>query len=221
MNKNLFVVLLSLILCVQYSYSFMFEVRAADEKCIVEEFRQDTLVNGKFEVSDRLSKNIAFQYEVVMASMQMKFYVRGPTGDLILVNHDASTGVIAFNAQEAGDYSFCFLDNYRPGAQAMPLSRTVSLEIKTGVEANDYSDVITKGQLKPSEIELKKIEDVVDSIKVEILYMKNREETMRNTNESTNSRVANLSIFCFFVLIGSAAFQINYLKRYFKQRKLI
>lgn len=75
MNKTLLVVLLALILCVQYSYSFMFEVRAADEKCIVEEFRQDTLVNGKFEVSDRLSKNIAFQYEVVMASMQMKFYV--------------------------------------------------------------------------------------------------------------------------------------------------
>ncbi|EGC37353.1 hypothetical protein DICPUDRAFT_94091 [Dictyostelium purpureum] len=219
MNK-IFIVL-SLLFLVQSAYSIMFEVRAADEKCIVEEFRQDTLVNGNFEVSDKLSRNMAFPYEVVMSSMQMKFYVRGPTGDMISVNHDATKGVIAFNAQEPGDYSFCFLDNYRPGAQAMPLSRTVSLSIKTGVEANDYSDVITKGQLKPSEIELKKIEDVVDAIKTEILYMKNREETMRNTNESTNSRVANLSIFCFFVLIASAFFQISYLKKYFKQKKLI
>ncbi|KAF2071258.1 hypothetical protein CYY_007416 [Polysphondylium violaceum] len=220
MKGTLAVIALTLLL-VQCSYSFMFEVIAAHEKCLTEEFRQDTLVNGKFEVSDRLSKNIAYPTDIVMNSMQMRFYVRDPNGDLPFDNHDARKGPFTFNAHVPGEYQFCFLDNYKPGALVMPLSRTVSLEYKTGVEANDFSDVVTKGQLKPSEAELRKIEDVVESIKEDIMYMKTREETMRNTNESTNSRVKWLSFFCFFLLIGSAFFQINYLKRYFKQRKLI
>ncbi|EGG21805.1 emp24/gp25L/p24 family protein [Cavenderia fasciculata] len=201
--------------------SFMFEVRPAEEKCMIEEFRKDTLVSGKFEVSDRLSKNVDYPTELVMANMQLRFYIRDPTQQLLFDNHDAKNGPFAFTAQDGGEYYFCFTDNYKPHASVMPLSRTVSLEIKTGADANDYTDLMNKGHLKLSEVELKKIEDSVDKIKEEVLYMKTREETMRNTNESTNARVAWLAVFCIIVLIGTGAFQINYLKRYFKQRKLI
>eukprot|EP01132_Coremiostelium_polycephalum_P007570 gene7570-9306_t len=206
---------------IQCAHSFMFEARAADEKCIVEEFRANTLVNGKYEISDKLSKNLAYPHELVMNSMQMRFYIRDPSRSILFDYPDARKGPFSFNAQEAGEYHFCFLDSYRPGASIMPLSRTVSLEMKTGVEANDFQDVVTKGQLQPAEAELKMIEEAVDKIKEEVLYMKSREETMRDTNESTNARVAWLTFFCLVVLISTGAFQITYLKRYFKQRKLI
>eukprot|EP01133_Synstelium_polycarpum_P003436 gene3436-3901_t len=199
----------------------MFEIRPAEEKCIIEEYRKDTMVTGKFEISDRLSKNVAYPTELVMASMQMKFYIRDPHMGLLLNEQDAKKGPFAFNAQEAGEYYFCFLDAYKTHSSIMPLSRTISLDIKSGADANDYTELATKGNLKPSEVELRKVEDVVDKIKQEMLYMKGREETMRNTNESTNGRVAWLAVFCILVLIASATFQINYLKRYFKQRKLI
>jgi emp24/gp25L/p24 family/GOLD len=47
------------------------------------------------------------------------------------------------------------------------------------------------------------------------------EEEMRDTNESTNSRVVWLTIFSTVVLVGTAIFQILYLKRYFQVKKLI
>ncbi|GAM25157.1 hypothetical protein SAMD00019534_083320, partial [Acytostelium subglobosum LB1] len=219
--RSIVIVCLLAVIAIQAAHSFMFEVRPAEEKCLVEEFRRDTLVKGSYDISDKLSKNIAYPTELIMQSMQMKVYIRDAHGSLLHDNQDAKSSNFAFTAHEAGEYLFCFLDAYRPHASVMPLSRTVRLEIKSGAEAHDYTDLITKGTLKPSEVELKKIEDSVDSIKNELMYMKGREETMRNTNESTNSRVAWLAIFCIFVLIGTATFQITYLKRYFKQRKLI
>ncbi|KYQ90923.1 emp24/gp25L/p24 family protein [Tieghemostelium lacteum] len=222
MKSNFIILSLFILFTIQYAHSFMFEVRPGpDEKCIIEEFRADTLVNGDYEVSDKITKNLAYPSELVMNSMSMRFSIRDPRTGLLFDKNDAKKGSFSFTAQEAGEYFFCFQDSYIPGAPIMPLGRTVSLNMKTGIEANDFSDVVTKGQLQPSEVELKKIEEVVDKIKEEILYMRGREETMRNTNESTNARVAWLTALCLFVLIGTAGFQITYLKRYFKQRKLI
>ena len=52
-------------------------------------------------------------------------------------------------------------------------------------------------------------------------YMKTREEEMRDTNESTNSRVLYFSIFSMCCLIGLATWQVLYLRKFFKAKKLI
>ena len=52
-------------------------------------------------------------------------------------------------------------------------------------------------------------------------YMKQREEEMRDTNESTNSRVLYFSIFSMCCLIGLATWQVLYLRKFFKSKKLI
>lgn len=53
-------------------------------------------------------------------------------------------------------------------------SRTVSLSIKSGVEARDYEEVARKENLKPLELELVKIEDAANRVKEDVLYMKQR-----------------------------------------------
>ena len=44
-------------------------------KCISEELRRDVLISGQFEVSDKLSRNPAFPYEIITRSFQMEFVV--------------------------------------------------------------------------------------------------------------------------------------------------
>ena len=44
---------------------------------------------------------------------------------------------------------------------------------------------------------------------------------MRDTNESTNSRVLYFSIFSMCCLLGLATWQVLYLRKYFKSKKLI
>ena len=51
--------------------------------------------------------------------------------------------------------------------------------------------------------------------------MKQREEEMRSTNESTNSKVLYFSVFSMGCLMSLAIWQVLYLRRYFKAKKLI
>uniref|UniRef100_A0A673G5W7 Transmembrane p24 trafficking protein 10 n=1 Tax=Sinocyclocheilus rhinocerous TaxID=307959 RepID=A0A673G5W7_9TELE len=50
-------------------------------------------------------------------------------------------------------------------------------------------------KLKPLEVELRRLEDLSESVVNDFAYMKKREEEMRDTNESTNTRVLYFSIF--------------------------
>ena len=52
-------------------------------------------------------------------------------------------------------------------------------------------------------------------------HMRQREEEMRDTNESTNSRVLYFSIFSMCCLLALATWQVLYLRKYFKSKKLI
>ena len=71
------------------------------------------------------------------------------------------------------------------------------------------------------QLELRRLEDLSESIVNDFAYMRAREEEMRDTNESTNSRVFYFSIFSMICLLGLAVAQVLYLKKYFKSKKLI
>ncbi len=61
-------------------------------------------------------------------------------------------------------------------------NREVFLNIKHGVEAKNYEDIAKAEKLKPLEVELRRLEDLSESIVQDFAYMRQREEEMRNTN---------------------------------------
>lgn len=103
----------------------------------------------------------------------------------------------------------------------MPQPREVHIEMKHGIEAKNYDQVASVSKLKPLELELQKLEDLSASIVEDFEYMKKREQSMRDTNESTNARIFYLSIFSMLCLLGLAVWQIIYLRQFFKAKKLI
>ena len=54
--------------------------------------------------------------------------------------------------------------------------------------------------MKPIEVELRRIEDVVTEIVHDMEYLKLREQSLRNTNESTNERVKGFAILTSITL---------------------
>ena len=103
----------------------------------------------------------------------------------------------------------------------MSKSGTVELDLKRGIEAKNYDEVAKAEQLKPLEITMRRLEDLSLHIYNGFADMKKREEEMRSTNESTNSRVLYFSVFSMFCLVGLAMWQVMYLKKYFKTKRLI
>ena len=147
-------------------------------------------------------------------------------------------GKFAFTTDKDDIFEICFISrvpsNMRGGRHE------VFLDMKHGVEAKNYENLGDAAKLKPLEVELKRLEDLSESIVQDFAYMRRREEEMRDTNESTNSRVLYFSIFSMCCLLGLATWQVSqynhwnyfcfyprsylqvlYLRKYFKSKKLI
>lgn len=92
----------------------------------------------------------------------------------------------------------------------------MELDIDIGADAKDWSAIQATEKLKPVETELRRIEELVQEIVREMDYLRSREQKLRDTNESTNTRVKWFGIGTTTLLIGLWIWQILYLRAYFR-----
>jgi hypothetical protein len=161
----------------------------------------------------------------VLPGLPTHLDVKDTKGHTLYNKEDATKGRFAFTTEEYDIFDVCF-ETKLPHGQKMNLSpqhtsKEVSIKLKHGVETKDYDALAKANQLKPLEVELSRLEDLSHAIVTDFAYMKQREEEMRDTNESTNNKVLYFSIFSMFCLMSLAIWQVLYLRRYFKAKKLI
>jgi len=206
MNQVIFSWIVILGVSVHLGDSLMFHLQPNTRKCLREEIHKDVLVSGDFEIGE----------------------VHGQTVDLAVVDSKggflwkkdhAEKGRFTFTTDEYEVYEICFSSRVPHGQSGFP--QEVYLSTKHGVEAKSYEGLDEAAKLKPLEVELKRLEDLSESIVKDFGFMKQREEEMRDTNESTNSRVLYFSIFSMLCLLGLATWQVLYLRQFFKSKKLI
>lgn len=185
-----------------------FYVPANGKKCLKEEIHKNIVVTGEYEISEGIGYTTSVH---VTDTRGHTLFKRENFQDL--------KGKFAFTADEYDIFEIC-ISNHAPANQHGQ-QREVALSMKHGVEAKNYEDLAKAEKLKPLEVELRRLEDLSDAIVKDFAFMRQREEEMRNTNESTNSRVLYLSIFSMICLLGLAAWQILFLRNYFKAKKLI
>lgn len=151
---------------------------------------------------------------------QLNIYVRDSNGNEYRRKRDFAGEVqVAFTAPQSTAFDVCF-ENLAQ-ANGRSLSRSIELDIESGSEARDWNKIQASEKLKPVEVDLRRIEELTDEIVDELNYLKAREERLRDTNESTNRRVRNFSMAVIFVLVALGAWQINYLKSYFRAKHII
>ena len=109
---------------------------------------------------------------------------------------------------------FCYTNG--PVETVMNPSRHIELDIDIGADARDWSAIQAQEKLKPVEVELKRIEELVGEIVVEMDYLRTREQKLRDTNESTNERVKWFAFGTMGMLVGLGAWQVVYLRAYFR-----
>ncbi|CAM0138697.1 unnamed protein product [Umbelopsis sp. WA50703] len=129
---------------------------------------------------------------------------------------------LAFNTHADASIIVCFTntlsEGFKPNAG---YKRTIDVDYDIGAEALDYSKIAKAEKLQPLELELRKLEKVVQEIWDEMEYLKKREAKMRDTNESTNERVQWFSTLTLFALVSLGTWQVMYLRRFFKRKRLI
>lgn len=171
-----------------------------------EEIHKDVLVTGDYEISDAPGQHAYLR-------------IIDSKGHALYQKDEATKGKFAFTTEEYDMFEICFETKMIGGGHGG--EREVFVLMKHGVEAKNYEEIASAAKLKPLEVELKKLEDLSESIVNDFAYMRAREEEMRDTNESTHSRVLYFSIFSMCCLMGLATWQVVYLRRFFKAKKLI
>jgi len=197
--------LLTLLILSTVASAVRFYLHPGTKRCLKEEMRKSVICTGEYELSDGLGQRTDLQ-------------ITDSKGHSALLRESIDKGKIAVTSDEDDIYDICFT-SYSQGHQMPP--REVYIDLKHGVEAKNYDEIAAVGKLKPMELELTKLEDLSASIVQDFEYMRKREEEMRDTNESTNTRVFYLGIFSIGCLLGLATWQILYLRRFFKTKKLI
>lgn len=176
------------------------------QKCLREELRQNVLVKGDYEI-------------VSIENQFMDYIVRDSKGHILANKEDITKGKFTFSTENYDMFEICFTS--RVAGYQRGILQEVALNIKTGIEAKTYEALGEVAKLKPLELDLKMLEDLSSSIVQDFSDMKHRAEEMRNTNESTSRRVHWFSMFSICCLFGLSVWQILYLRRYFKAKKLI
>ena len=83
----------------------------------------------------------------------------------------------------------CYIDEKKIGYQPDPrYTRTIDIDFDIGSETIDYAKLAEQEKLKPMEVELRKLEDMVKDILENMEHLQAREERMRNTNGNIPSQ---------------------------------
>ncbi|XP_068157798.1 transmembrane emp24 domain-containing protein bai [Drosophila tropicalis] len=192
--------------CIWPGQSVMFHLPPNTQKCLKEDIQANQMVMGDYEVSD-------------VPGQVIDFIVRDTKGHILSKKEQITKAKFSFMSEVYDSYEICFISKVPPHQRG--IAQQVALTTKKGVETKNYEGIGEASKLKPLEVDLKRLEDLSDSIVRDFVMMRKREEEMRDTNEKTNSRVLFFSIFSMCCLLGLATWQVLYLRRYFKAKKLI
>lgn len=186
-----------------------FELQANTKKCLKEEMRKDLLVVGEYDISALPGTTIDFQ-------------ILDSKGHTALIRDNINEpGKFAVTSDKDDEYEFCFSYSSSPNTAHHLAPREVFLNVKVGIEARSYEAGPNDDKMTELDQSLTRTQDVTNSIIDDLAYLKKRESEMRDTNESTSRRVFYQSIISVIILIVLATWQILYLRRFFKARKLI
>ncbi|CAD6500888.1 BgTH12-06592 [Blumeria graminis f. sp. triticale] len=163
--------------------------------------------------------------------------VDGKKGDGMVVNMNIKDAVgnqygkpkdvvgekkMVFTSHADASFDVCFINELSGSAPAhYPATRHIELKIEIGADAKNWNEVQTTEKLKPVETELRRIEEMVAEIVFEMDYLRTREQKLRDTNESTNTRVKWFAFSTMGMLVALGVWQIFYLRAYFRSKHLI
>eukprot|EP00440_Ansanella_granifera_P029041 gb/GFBE01031546.1/.p1 GENE.gb/GFBE01031546.1/~~gb/GFBE01031546.1/.p1 ORF type:complete len:201 (+),score=60.41 gb/GFBE01031546.1/:1-603(+) len=132
----------------------------------------------------------------------------------IFSEHDRATVKTAFTTTDAGPHWVCIQNDESKPAEVL-------LTVLLGPEAKDYSQIAKKEHLEDSQVALRRVEESLRNYHSNVLYIRAREERMRQTNDSTASRVIFFCLFNVVLMIGVGGWQMLYFKRFFRSKKII
>ncbi|KAM7266774.1 hypothetical protein ACFE04_008940 [Oxalis oulophora] len=196
---------------IKHAECIMLELKSGQTKCITEDIKDNALTVAKYAIVNPVDGS------PLPDTHTLDVRVFSPNGNNYHKGDRVESGNFAFTAAEMGEYTACF---WSPD-HSPPATFTIDFDWRTGVAAKHWSKIAKKGQIDTMELELTRLQDMVQSIHDEMFYLREREEEMQLLNRATTSKMANLSFLSILVCASVAALQLWHLKNFFERKKLL
>lgn len=119
-------------------------------------------------------------------------------------------------------YEICFISKNDDVPALMMVEHVLTSDDPYDESEDNEASMIFKGEhLTPLQDQLDESIQAATSVIRELNLMERREQRMRKTADSINWRVRNFSNLSIVILILVTFFQVTYLKRYFRKKKLL
>lgn len=211
---RLFVVALLLLVCTDAVF-ITFTGVPGERKC----FSDDLLGFSRYELQYKMTRALTSFVSVA---------VTDPAGLRVLehaVVQPESRDY--FHTHDASEYTVCF--NFHKKAALSSTSLDVTFELMEERQAVSLREQVenrraAKAQLSqnsPAFAQAAYIESSLEAIHRDYLYLKQREESMRNTNEDTNTRTWAFSLVTVIVVAAVTWLRHMKLKRFLQRKKIL
>lgn len=154
-------------------------------------------------------------------SMNVEIHDDSPYMNQYGARNQLDEATFRFDTQAHANVIVCFQNTLESHFPMDGRSLTVQFKMESGAIAEDFHKIQQEEKLKPMEMELRRLAMTLDDVQDELQYLKMRESTLRDRNEGMNAKVKSFSFFSIGVLVVVAVYQVLYLRRFFKQKKLI
>eukprot|EP00451_Oxyrrhis_marina_P035091 CAMPEP_0204368888 /NCGR_PEP_ID=MMETSP0469-20131031/44544_1 /ASSEMBLY_ACC=CAM_ASM_000384 /TAXON_ID=2969 /ORGANISM="Oxyrrhis marina" /LENGTH=192 /DNA_ID=CAMNT_0051358519 /DNA_START=15 /DNA_END=593 /DNA_ORIENTATION=- len=177
---------------------FSVHVNAGGTKCFGEELAKHELLVAEFST----------------ATIPITVEIQDPQ-TVIFTEHEKTQVKTAFTTNQAGPHVMCIVNSDKRQ------KALVKVNVAFGPQAKDYSQIAKKEHLEPTQIALRRIEENLKNYHSNVLYMREREERMRSTNDSIAFRVIGYCLFNVVLMIAVGGWQMFHFKQFFRSKKVI
>jgi len=180
----------------QYS-SFGMDLESFQERCLSEYYKAQTVII----------------FELLSDSPEMQLEVKSPDGGVLYHNVNA-TLLYSLTTQSNGFYEVCAknMGKYK---------NEITLLIKSGVSANDYSSVAKSKDLEPIDFELDKLLDKQSILNHLNKVSQEKQNQFGVIYKSISKRIIFYSLLMVAGMILIGIIETLYLKRFMERRKII
>ncbi|XP_065105193.1 transmembrane emp24 domain-containing protein 11 [Paramisgurnus dabryanus] len=192
-----------------------FDLGEQEEKCIIEEIPDDTLVTGSFLLEywdENKGKN---------PHLGLTLSVRDPQHEVILLKRFMRYGKFSFTSHAPGQHFLCMRSNSTRFSVFAGDRLKVHLDVRMGEHTLDPNAAKAKDTMTAMEDNLQHLIDQMRYISRQQDFQREREETFRQMSEGTNGNVLWWAIIQTSILLSVGFWQMKNLKDFLIEKKLV
>ncbi|XP_047208735.1 transmembrane emp24 domain-containing protein 11 isoform X2 [Girardinichthys multiradiatus] len=199
-----------------FAAAMYFDLGEQEQKCIIEEIPEDTLVTGNFFLEPWNLKTF-----IQSAHLGVTVTVRDPNHEIQMSKRYGDFGKFTFTAHASGQHYFCFQTNSTRFSVFAGERLKLHLDVQMGEHSISPNVDRTKDNLLTLESNLQHLIGQMTYITRQQEYNREKEEHFRLISEETNGKVLWWAVIQTFILLSVGIWQMKQLKDFFIAKKLV